>query len=787
MVANAKTGRCSMWAVAVFVTLGWTLPAYAQQSTPPDILKEIFGGEAQALQLEAEEEDKALTLEEIVNPVVTSASRSAESSLTAPAWVITLSGTELRERGYVELSQILDDLPGIDVVRPWGEAWFRSYWRAKRSVWGDHFLFMVDGIEWHDASYNNARMMIPISHIERVEVVYGPGSLMFGANAIMGTINVITKLDTETYGSSLSSSHAVRAPQSMLENAARFRYLSDLSYLFKSKDFRVRLTTRFEHGYVDEGVADRYEWFDEQYYSSDVWGDALIEQFPRLSGRFRSRFQDSSFDLRFATDKVEVGMMRFAHTRGTGMQFTGDRMQNKPMWTDVFSGAHLRYQASGPNLHSVFTARFKRSEWPAGNSLLSRSVDGTPDGLEEPTITYFTAENETIEIDEKLTYSIPNLFRDASLRIVGGLTYRLSSLAEDFSRTSIPVARIDNPVGALTTMRVGQTKRNSLGGYLLAKYNLNEDQFFDVGLRQTYYNHLDDPMLSYRLAYVTRFAKSWTLKLMVGHSYSLPNQRQLSFNVATISANPDLNAETSRTVELGLNYSSDILNVQLNPYWVTDRNAIKIVDDDGDGTYRYADRFEQNILGIDLALVAQITGFGAGPIKAWSYITWHPWMLEKDKDSADSCSESPLSYAVIPFVTDLTENRECYIGDIAHLKIKAGVTAEPISKVLVTALARAVSERRTVSTNPKTTIDPYLEVDVTLMLKDFLFHDVHLTATVANVFDTYFTHPGIARADGGIPDLTVDPDAIQASTSKYSSRLPQPGRSFQVMLVSEFE
>ena len=91
------------------------------------------------------------------------------------------------------------------------------------------------------------------------------------------------------------------------------------------------------------------------------------------------------------------------------------------------------------------------------------------------------------------------------------------------------------------------------------------------------------------------------------------------------------------------------------------------------------------------------------------------------------------------------------------------------------------------STNPKTNIDPYLEVDVTLMLKDFLFHDVLLTATVANAFDTYFTHPGIARADGGIPDLTVDPDAIQASTSKYSSRLPQPGRSFQVMLVSEFE
>src|SRR5690349_3106125 len=58
-----------------------------------------------------------LTIEEIVNPPVSSVSNSVEGALRAPAWTIILTRRELIDRGYTDLSQILDDLPGMDVVR----------------------------------------------------------------------------------------------------------------------------------------------------------------------------------------------------------------------------------------------------------------------------------------------------------------------------------------------------------------------------------------------------------------------------------------------------------------------------------------------------------------------------------------------------------------------------------------------------------------------------------------------------------------------------------------------
>ena len=138
-------------------------------------------------------EEQRISLEELVHAPVLSGSRTYESSLMTPAWNITLTGKELRDRGYTELSEIFDDLPGIDVVRPRGASWLRTYWRGRRDTWQDHFLFLIDDIPWHDHLYGNARMQIPLSNIERVEVFYGPGSLMHGANALMGVVQVITK------------------------------------------------------------------------------------------------------------------------------------------------------------------------------------------------------------------------------------------------------------------------------------------------------------------------------------------------------------------------------------------------------------------------------------------------------------------------------------------------------------------------------------------------------------------------------------------------------------------
>ena len=174
MITEAKFApsiRASLGALCIALLL--SRPAAAEES--PDIIQQVLNPQKAELEIETEEDKGPLTIEEIVNPPIFSASNTEENALTAPAWVVIITGEEMRQRGYIELSQIFDDLPSIDISRVYGATWFRSYWRGRRSgSWGDNFLFMIDNIPWDDHIYDNARMMIPISYIERVEIVYGP-------------------------------------------------------------------------------------------------------------------------------------------------------------------------------------------------------------------------------------------------------------------------------------------------------------------------------------------------------------------------------------------------------------------------------------------------------------------------------------------------------------------------------------------------------------------------------------------------------------------------------------
>ena len=85
------------------------------------------------------EELSDMSLEELLDQPVVTASNKPERRLVAPATVVVLTGQEIRERGYADLSGIFDDLPGMDVVRPYGATYLKNYWRGYRNTIGDPF------------------------------------------------------------------------------------------------------------------------------------------------------------------------------------------------------------------------------------------------------------------------------------------------------------------------------------------------------------------------------------------------------------------------------------------------------------------------------------------------------------------------------------------------------------------------------------------------------------------------------------------------------------------------
>lgn len=141
-------------------------------------------------------------LEQIIQ--ITSVSKKAENLLEVPATVMVITDVEIQQRGYQNLEQMLHDLPGFDIAKGNGPGYSYFYQRGYRSVSNDRILLLVDGIEENDLVSNNIPIsrQYPISDIERVEIIYGPASTLYGANAFSGVINVITKNHKASIGTS---------------------------------------------------------------------------------------------------------------------------------------------------------------------------------------------------------------------------------------------------------------------------------------------------------------------------------------------------------------------------------------------------------------------------------------------------------------------------------------------------------------------------------------------------------------------------------------------------------
>jgi outer membrane receptor for ferrienterochelin and colicins len=134
----------------------------------------------------------------LAEPVVTGASKSAERSSDAPATTSVLTAADMRRYGIRTLAEAINFL-GMGVVT---EDPLRAVDIGSRGVvltgdYGNHFLVVVDGHAlnepWGGSAYFEQGLGLPLELIDRVELVLGAGSVLYGGNAMLGVINIVTK------------------------------------------------------------------------------------------------------------------------------------------------------------------------------------------------------------------------------------------------------------------------------------------------------------------------------------------------------------------------------------------------------------------------------------------------------------------------------------------------------------------------------------------------------------------------------------------------------------------
>lgn len=134
----------------------------------------------------------------LAEPVVSGASKSAESASDAPATTSVLTAADMHRYGIRSLAEAIDFLGmGIITQDPLHSVEIGSRGVLLTSDYGNHFLVVVDGHPlnepWGGASYYEQGLALPIELIDHVELILGPGSVLYGGSAMLGVINIVTK------------------------------------------------------------------------------------------------------------------------------------------------------------------------------------------------------------------------------------------------------------------------------------------------------------------------------------------------------------------------------------------------------------------------------------------------------------------------------------------------------------------------------------------------------------------------------------------------------------------
>lgn len=164
---------------------------------------------ALALPLAAEDKDlTSLSLEDFLKVEVVSVRKSQQKLSRTPAAVFVITQNDIQRSGATSLPEALRMAPGIHVARLNGNVWAIGM-RGFNAFTSNQLLVMIDGRTIYNPVMSGvlwSHQMVMLEDIERIEVIRGPGGAVWGANAVSGVINVITRKASATQGGLLAAS-----------------------------------------------------------------------------------------------------------------------------------------------------------------------------------------------------------------------------------------------------------------------------------------------------------------------------------------------------------------------------------------------------------------------------------------------------------------------------------------------------------------------------------------------------------------------------------------------------
>ena len=162
-----------------------------------------------------------MDLSQLMQVTITSVGKKPQTLANTPAAVFVISQEDIRRSGATSIPEVLAMAPGIQVSQISSSKWSISS-RGFSGYISNKLLVLIDGRSVYSPAYSGVfwdAQNAMLEDIDRIEVIRGPGGTIWGANAVNGVINIITKKAQDTQGGLL---RAGMGDQEKLQGATRY-------------------------------------------------------------------------------------------------------------------------------------------------------------------------------------------------------------------------------------------------------------------------------------------------------------------------------------------------------------------------------------------------------------------------------------------------------------------------------------------------------------------------------------------------------------------------------------
>ncbi|MGH7744622.1 MAG: TonB-dependent receptor plug domain-containing protein, partial [Candidatus Dormibacteria bacterium] len=145
---------------------------------------------------------KQLSLEQLGDIEVTTASKDPVKVSRTPAAIFVITQEDIRRSGATSIPEVLRLAPGVEVARVDSGHWSISI-RGFAGQFSKSLLVLIDGRSVYTPLFSGVYWNVQnlmLEDVDRIEVIRGPGGTIWGANAVNGVINIITKSAKDTHG-----------------------------------------------------------------------------------------------------------------------------------------------------------------------------------------------------------------------------------------------------------------------------------------------------------------------------------------------------------------------------------------------------------------------------------------------------------------------------------------------------------------------------------------------------------------------------------------------------------